>query len=106
MCGSSPRMTGSCKRCRDSLSSLAELFRLLTIVPPCFRYGERIAGLLRRPTEHVPVCEPMGCLVPVRNPITPAADDPIESLAGGHHARPTVGGDDAFDQRIDDRIRD
>src|SRR5438445_692780 len=83
-----------------------EPFPLLAVLPPGVRDGPGVARLCLRPAEHVPVCEPMGGLVPMRNPIAPAADDPIECLAGRQQSRPAVGCDDTLDQCIDDRIRD
>src|SRR5712692_6831770 len=77
-----------------SSSSLPELCPLLTIIPPGVRDGPRVARLCLRPAEYIPVCEPMGGLVPVRHPISPAPNDPIERLAGCHQVRPAVGCDD------------
>jgi hypothetical protein len=45
-------------------------------------------------------------LVPVRHPITPATDHPVESLAGRYQCRPAVSRDHTLDQRVDDGIGD
>jgi hypothetical protein len=44
--------------------------------------------------------------LPVRNPIAPTADDPIESLTGGYQLASTIGLDDPLDQRVNYWIRD
>src|ERR1700730_10302429 len=46
----------------------------------------------------------MGVLVPLRYPVAPAADDPVESLACRQHWRAPRSCDHSLDQRVDDRI--
>ena len=43
-------------------------------------------------------------LVPVRNPVTARADDPVQCAARRHERRARQGGDDGFDQSIDGGI--
>ncbi len=89
-----------------TLSSGSGLRGLLAIVPPGLRDAAGVARFLGRSAEHVPECQPVRALVPMRHPVATAADDPIEHLAGRDQLRPAVGRDDLLDQSIDRRIRD
>src|SRR5262249_55308654 len=83
---------------------LIDCRRLVTIVPPGLRDAARVARLGRGPAKHVPIGEPVGGLVPVRNPIAARADHSVEYPAGHRQARAAIGCDDLVDERIDDRI--
>src|SRR3974390_2277977 len=84
-----------------ALSPLLQFGRLFPIIPPGFRNAARKARLDRRPAENVPKREPVRGLVPVRNPIAPAPDDPVERPAGGDQTRTSIGCDDPLDKGVD-----
>src|SRR5262249_34262042 len=80
--------------------------RLIAIVPPRLQHAGGVARLGGRPREDVPVCHPVRRLVPVRNPVAPGADQPIEATASRYQFRSGVGRDDAVDHVVDGRVVD
>src|SRR5208337_1924304 len=97
MAGTSPAMTP------DSPRPLI-LRRLVAVMPPGFGNTAEIAWLFRRPAEHVPIGDPVGRLVPMRDPIAPGAYHAVERAAGGYQLWSRRRGDAGVDQRIDRRI--
>src|SRR3984893_15590414 len=78
------------------------VFRCLAgVIPPGFGNAAKVAWLRGGTAENVPVGDPMGRLVPLRNPVAPGADDAVECPAGGGQLRPGLCGEDGVDQGVD-----
>src|SRR3974390_1103693 len=93
----------------NSSSVLAALFqfgRLIAIVPPGIGNAAEIARLRRRAAEHVPIGDPMGGPVPVRDPVAPCADDAVKRATGSGELVPRLGSDNDVDEGINRRIGD
>ena len=74
------------------LAFLLQLRRLVAIVPPGFRNAAEVAWFGGRAAEQIPIGDPVRPFVPVRNPISPGANDAVENLAddGGAFGREGV----------------
>src|ERR1700719_3750252 len=83
------------------------VFRCLAgVIPPGIGNAAEVARLRRRAAENVPIGDPMGRLVPLRNPVAAGADDAVERPACGGQRRPGLRGDDGIDQGVDRGVGD
>src|SRR6516164_787782 len=93
----------------DSSPVLAALFqfgRFIAVVPPGIGNTAEIVRLRRRAAEHVPIGDPMGGQVPVRDPVAPCADDAVKRATGSGELVPRLGGNNDVDEGINCRIGD
>src|SRR6185312_11963086 len=94
-------MPGTCLRSprRSTVLPLLDCIR-----PPGFGNAAAIARLFRRMREHVPIGEPVGRLVPMRDPIAAGAQYAVKRTASNHQIWAGFCLDYALDQCIHDGV--
>src|SRR3974377_101521 len=86
--------------CSPVLAALFQFGRLIAVVPPGIRTAAEIARLRRRTAGHLPKGDPTRGQAPVRDPVTPCADDAVKRATGSGELVPHLGRDNDVDWGI------